>query len=138
MNWYFEVFRRFADYSGRSRRKEFWYFILFNFIILFSLIFSQDYLNTNDTMDKIINTISGIYFFILIIPLFGVIIRRLHDSGRSALFILIYFIPFVGAISLIVVLCLDSENGPNKYGENPKGIGNKKDEFEEINQHLVE
>ncbi len=137
MHWYLEVFKRFSDYSGRSRRKEFWYFMLFHFIILFSLASLQEnYIDSK--ANDVFSVLLGVYLLIVFIPFFGVIVRRLHDSGKSGWYLFIYLVPIVGPITTIVLLCFDSEYGPNKYGDNPKGIGNEKDEFEEINRHLIE
>ena len=63
-----------------------------------------------------------LFVFALIVPTYAVTARRLHDTGRSGLWILINFIPYIGGICLFVLTCLDSEPGTNKWGDNPKEI----------------
>jgi uncharacterized membrane protein YhaH (DUF805 family) len=63
------------------------------------------------------------------VPSLAVAFRRLHDTGRSAWWILIALVPFVGAIVLLVFTCLDSTPGPNQFGQNPKGVGNPAEQF---------
>ena len=71
-----------------------------------------------------------------IIPALAVTARRLQDVGKSSWFFLITFIPLVGSIWLLVLLCTDSVVGDNKYGPNPKGPGSV-DEIDEIGDYLV-
>ena len=108
------VFSKYADFSGRARRSEYWYFFLFNVLVYFVIsllgIFLQQWL---------INVLSGIYSFAVLIPTLAVSWRRLHDTGRSGLWFLLTFIP-IGQIVYIVFLCLDSQPGSNQYGPNPK------------------
>lgn len=119
MNWYLKVLREYFNFDGRARRKEYWMFILFNIIISWGLQGLSYALGS-----------SGLYFLALIygllvmIPGLAVTVRRLHDAGYSGWYVLVLLIPIIGAIWLIVLTCLDSEDGVNKWGENPKGIGN--------------
>lgn len=112
MNWYLLALRKYADFSGRSRRREFWMFVLVNVIIgaIVSLI------------DRAIGTyvLSTIYGLALIIPAFAVGARRLHDINRTGWWQLLPVIPIVGIIILIVWWAKDSNPGPNQYGPNPK------------------
>jgi uncharacterized membrane protein YhaH (DUF805 family) len=119
MNWYFEVLKKYAVFSGRARRKEYWYFVLFNIII--SLLFSF--------IDVLIGTfepqtgaglLGGIYTLAILIPSLAVAVRRLHDTGRTGWWLLIGFIPVIGAIVLLVFMVLDSEPETNEYGPSPK------------------
>lgn len=115
MEWYLTVLKKYAVFTGRARRSEFWYFVLFNFLISLGL----------STIGWIIGTsvLSYIYALFVLIPSIAVAVRRLHDTGRSGLWILLSFIPIVGAIILIVFSVEDSVPGDNQYGPNPKGIG---------------
>ena len=65
-----------------------------------------------------------IYAIVAIIPGIAMAFRRLHDTGRSACWLLLVLIPLIGAIVILIFYCLDSQPGTNKYGPNPKGIGN--------------
>ncbi|MBL4606269.1 MAG: DUF805 domain-containing protein [Pseudomonadales bacterium] len=121
MNWYIEVLKKYAVFSGRSQRKEYWYFLLFNLIALI-LFVSIDAAIGTFNVETGTGIISTIYMLAVLLPYFGVGIRRLHDTNRSGWWLLIGFIPIVGPIVLIVFFCLDSDPDENKYGENPKTI----------------
>jgi uncharacterized membrane protein YhaH (DUF805 family) len=112
MNWYTAVLKKYATFSGRARRKEYWMFTLINMIIITVL----------QIIDFTIGTmfISGIYSLIVFLPSLAVAVRRLHDIGKSGWWLLINIIPVIGFIVMIVFLVKDSEPGPNKYGPNPK------------------
>lgn len=112
MHWYTSVLKKYVAFTGRARRQEYWMFILFNIIV--SLVIAL--------VDYLIGTASVlgmIYSLAVLLPSLGVTVRRLHDTGRSGWWFLISFIPFVGAIILLVFLCQDSQ-GDNQYGANPK------------------
>ena len=116
MHYYVDVLKKYAVFSGRARRKEYWMFALFSFII--SIIISVVSPMLGDSMG-----IAGIvYLLAVIIPSIAVAARRLHDTGRSGWWQLIALIPIIGAIWLIVLLCLDSNQGDNVYGPNPKMV----------------
>ncbi|MER5203632.1 DUF805 domain-containing protein [Streptomyces sp. NPDC002825] len=113
MNWYLDVLKKYAVFSGRARRKEFWMFYLFNIIAVFILAIV-------DNVIGIYPALTGIYFLAVLLPYLGVTVRRLHDTGRSGWFILIGFIPLVGGIILLVFLATDGEQQQNAHGPNPK------------------
>ncbi len=139
MNYYVGVLKNYAVFSGRARRAEYWYFVLFNAIagIVLSII------------SKIIvdnrNILGGLYSLAILLPMIAVSIRRLHDTGKSGWWVLltlliiplpflllfIFFIPILGFLSLIclaalvwytILMCKDSNPGDNKYGPNPKSV----------------
>ena len=118
MNWYLEALKKYAVFSGRSRRKEYWYFFLFNLIISFVLGFIEGALGLFPDVDYSI--LGTIYSLAVLLPGLGVSVRRLHDTDRSGWWLLIAFIPLVGAIVLLVFMVQDSEPGDNRYGPNPK------------------
>jgi uncharacterized membrane protein YhaH (DUF805 family) len=111
MNWYLDVLKKYAVFEGRARRREYWMFFLFNFIVALVL----------GIVDGMLNTlfISTIYSLAVIIPSLAVGVRRLHDTGRSGWWWLIAFIPLIGAIVLLVFFVQDSVED-NEYGPNPK------------------
>ena len=114
MNWYLEVLRKYAVFSGRARRKEYWMFFLFNIIIAFVIGFVTGFagsvLGIGTTLS---NTTNIIYNLAVLIPSIAVGVRRMHDLGRSGWWILF---PVVN----LVFLCLDSQPDENEYGPNPK------------------
>ena len=117
MDWYLEVFRKYAQFSGRSRRKEYWMFTLFNILASVSLGIVDGILGLGDMG---FGLLSGIYSLAVIVPSLAVSIRRLHDTGRSGWWLLIALVPILGAIALLVFMVQDGEPGPNRYGPNPK------------------
>ena len=119
--------KRYADFNGRSRRAEYWMFALGIFITEF--VFGALFMATGGGRPggSAIGAIFGLLYFVvllgLLIPSLAVTFRRLHDTDRSAWWILIAFIPLIGAIALLVFYCLDGTPGPNKFGPDPKGRG---------------
>lgn len=117
MNWYVEVLKKYAIFEGRARRKEYWYFVLFSFIVTFALTIIDVLIGT---FGAGIGTLSGIYGLGVLIPSIAVGIRRLHDTNRSGWWLLIGLVPIIGPIVLIIFLALDSNPEENRYGGNPK------------------
>lgn len=115
MNWYIEVLKKYADFNGRARRKEYWMFVLFN--VIFAII-----LNVIDYLLGTSPIISLIYSLGVLIPGIAVCVRRLHDIGKSGWWYFISFIPIIGGIWLLILLCRDSQLEKNIYGLNPKEI----------------
>ena len=116
----------YANFNGRARRSEYWFFTLFNTIAIISLaIFSA-------VIGSFGFILVLIYFLGIITPLLALITRRLHDIGKSGWFYLVAFIPLVGGIWILVLFCTDSNYGPNQYGLNPKGLGNEKSDEQAI------
>ena len=93
MDWYLQALRKYAVFSGRARRKEYWMFVLVHIII--SIV-------------------------IFIVGSFAVAIRRLHDTGRSGWWLLVNCVPIIGGIILLIWMVKDSDEGKNQYGPNPK------------------
>ena len=115
------VLKKYSDFDGRSRRKEYWMFALFNviFIIVASLIDSLLGLTIGTYGFGVIYLV---YVLAMIVPGLAVGVRRLHDVGKSGWMILISFIPIIGAIWLLILFVTDSQPGDNEYGANPKGV----------------
>ncbi len=119
MNWYLEVLKKYAVFEGRSRRKEYWFFFLFNIII--SIVLSiVDGITGTFSAKAGLGLLSGIYSLAVLIPSLAVSVRRLHDISRSGWWLLIALIPLVGAIVLLVFMLQDGKAGQNQYGANPK------------------
>lgn len=113
MNYYLECFKKYATFTGRARRKEYWMFVLFN--VIASII-----LGIIESLCGIPFILTSLYALAVLIPNIAVIVRRLHDTGRSGAWWWIMFVPFIGGIWLLVLMCLDSEPTENQYGPNPK------------------
>jgi uncharacterized membrane protein YhaH (DUF805 family) len=115
MNWYLDVLKKYAVFSGRARRQEYWMFYLFYIIVAVVLGIVDGVLGTGGILGLL-------YVLGTLLPLFGVSIRRLHDTDRSGWWLLIGLVPAVGAIVLLVFFVLDSTPGENRFGSNPKGV----------------
>jgi len=115
MNWYLEVLKKYAVFSGRACRTEYWMFFLFNFIIAFALGFIEG-------IFKGPGVLGGLYSLAVLLPAIAVGARRLHDTGRSGWWLLISLIPVIGFIVILVFTVQDSQPGENPYGPNPKAI----------------
>ena len=118
---------RYAKFDGRATRSEYWYFILFYFILAL-IVTLVDVLVINPMLGLtpeqaqqggILQIILGLG---LLIPTLALTIRRLHDIGKSGWWLLIALIPIIGALVLIYFYVQDSQAGSNIYGENPKGV----------------
>ncbi len=122
MNYFIDCLtKKYACFSGRARRQEYWLFVLFNIIacIIVSVVSGVLVSVTNVTAFAFLG---AIYSLAVLIPGFAVFVRRMHDIGKSGWWWLIAFIPIIGAIVLIIFCCLDSQPGENQYGPNPKGL----------------
>src|ERR1700675_2863896 len=119
MNWYLGALKKYAEFAGRARRREYWFFVLFNLIISAVLSIIDMFVGTYSASAGI-GVLAGIYTLAVLLPGIGVSIPRLHDTGRSGWWLLIVLVPLVGAIVLLVFMLLDSQPGTNAYGPNPK------------------
>lgn len=113
--------KKYTTFKGRARRSEYWYFVLFQSIVLVIATILDNFvgLTFEYSFYGWLYLLCGLA---LLLPALGVGFRRLHDVGHSGWWILISLIPFVGAIVLLVFWCSDSQMGPNKYGESPKYV----------------
>jgi len=119
MNWYLEVLRKYAVFSGRARRKEYWFFLLFNLLIMFGLAFIDVAFGFyNEEVG--VGLLSGLYALAVLLPSLGVSIRRLHDTDRSGWWLLLLLVPLVGSIVLIIFFALDGTPDKNRFGDSPK------------------
>lgn len=114
----------YVDFNGRTDRKTFWIFnllvtLLFFAFAIISVIYGELFGIDESTLDNFIDITSTILSIALTPPSFGIAARRLHDIGKSAFWLLMLIIPIVGIIWLIYLFCKPSQEGPNKYGEQP-------------------
>jgi uncharacterized membrane protein YhaH (DUF805 family) len=118
-------FSKYATFSGRAPRSEYWYFTLFFYLIYFAY-FALDAIASQmpEVPARIIfaGAISLIFIIALlasILPHISVMVRRLHDTDRSGWWYWIALVPLVGAILLLVWFCTKGTEGPNRYGTDP-------------------
>lgn len=119
MNWYLGVLKKYAEFNGRARRREYWIFQLFNFLVVFVLVI-VDAASGNFSDLFGLGLLSGLYLLAVLLPCIAVSVRRLHDTDRSGWWVLLAGVPFVGAIVLIIFFLLDGTPGKNRFGESPK------------------
>lgn len=129
MEIYLKVLKEnYVNFRGRARRKEFWMFQLFLIIITTICIGLDNILGTVVAMDAgpfglIILPFGWLYFLCGIfhfLPSFSVLVRRLHDIGKSGWWFFIGYVPFIGIFWLLYLVCKDGDHGENSYGNNPK------------------
>ena len=111
MHWYFTPLKKYADFSGRASRSEYWMFNLWNALIAFALILIEG----GDT-----TVLAIIYVLAMILPIYAVSVRRLHDINMSSWWMLLSLIPILGFLFVIGTGCTDSDPNENQYGPNPK------------------
>ena len=113
MNWYIDVLKKYVEFTGRARRMEYWMFFLINFIITIAIAVIEAAVGSPGILHLI-------YALAVFLPALGVAVRRLHDTGRTGWWLLILLIPVIGPIVILVFFVLDSDEGDNMYGPNPK------------------
>lgn len=116
MNWYLDALKKkYADFTGRARRTEYWMFVLFSLIVAVGI----------GIVDGLITggILGIVYALAILIPSIAIAVRRLHDTNRSGWWVLVSLVPFIGFLILIYFLVLDSQPGDNQYGPNPKAVG---------------
>lgn len=128
IEWYKKVvFQNYANFNGRARRSEYWYFLLMNMICAITAMIIDNVIGI-----KIEPLPYGYIYLAYVLAVFfpglAVAVRRLHDIGKSGWYLLISFIPVIGAIWLIVLFCKEGDPGANDYGSDPKTS------FDEINE----
>ncbi|MFC3102107.1 DUF805 domain-containing protein [Altererythrobacter lauratis] len=121
MEWMLMPLRRYADFSGRSRRKEYWMFVLGAIIVALVIGAIEGLLGINQMIGGTYGPLSLLFVLAIIIPGIAVQVRRFHDQDRSGWFVLLGLIPFVGSIAVLVFMCLEGTRGDNRYGPDPKG-----------------
>ena len=115
MSYYFTCFKKYADFEGRARRKEYWTFTLTNYAIMIIM-----YCFLHDSLTMLISLLA--FLLVIAIPSLAVLVRRLHDVGWSGEHLLRGYIPIFGSIWLLVQTTTDSDCYENAYGECPKKI----------------
>lgn len=136
MEYMFMPYKRYFDFSGRSRRKEFWMYILFYCVVGFvatyldsalglggtttsSSEFGEGTMSFNYNMTG--GVLAGIWGLVNLIPMIAVSIRRLHDTDKSGWWLLLILLIVIGWIWLFVLYVTEGTRGPNRFGPDPKG-----------------
>lgn len=119
MDWVKRIYGKYADFSGRARRKEYWFFFLFFLLVLIGLSILDTLLGTYSESRQV-GLLAGLFWLGSLLPSIAVGVRRLHDIGRSGWWLLLAFLPLIGPVVLLVFAVLDSQPGDNAYGPNPK------------------
>lgn len=119
-----KCFRHYVDFSGRARRKEYWFFVLFNLLVYLALMTLCGIFIALESVEGIVLTYVLIVIFELgtLLPGIAVTVRRLHDLDKSGGFFFISFIPLGGPIWILVQMCRAGTVGENRFGVDPKAI----------------
>ena len=136
MEHMFAPLRRYAEFRGRSRRKEYWMWVLFVIVALFLLMYADAALGLGGRASGYAEggsigfnmtggLLTGLFALAVLIPGLAVGVRRLHDVGKSGWMLLLAVIPFVN-FYLLYLLVQPGDPGPNAYGPDPKGAGDAK------------
>ena len=121
-------FSNYANFSGRSRRSEYWWIVLFNFIVqlvtyspaYYMLMSAAAQSQEPSVLAYLLMGIYGLFALATLVPGFALIWRRLHDIGKSGASFFIFLVPIAGPIILLVWFLKDSDPNENQYGPNPK------------------
>ena len=133
MNWMLLPYRRYFEFTGRSRRREYWSFVLFYILVfvLLNVLFGTNELTRTPTGfgygSRLVGgggMIGGLFALVSFIPALALSVRRLHDQDRSGWMLLLGLIPFFGGFALFVLMCLEGTRGPNQHGPDPKNPSN--------------
>lgn len=112
MDWYIKAIQSYAIFEGRARRKEYWMFVLLNFVFAIVAMIAGYLLR--------IPFLAGIYFLFSFVPSISVSVRRLHDTNRSGWLLLLNFVPIIGPFLIFYWFCLEGSYEANQYGPPPK------------------
>ena len=121
MSWYLKALKNYVGFSGRARRREYWFFTLFSLLMTIALSI-LDLIIFNLSSETVLGMFTGAYALAVFIPTLAVAFRRLHDTGKSGWWSLINLVPGIGTFVFFVLLLLDSQPGENQWGPSPKAV----------------
>jgi uncharacterized membrane protein YhaH (DUF805 family) len=102
MNWYFDAWKRYAQFSGRASQKAFWMFFLVNGVISLMFVMLENFFQATWKIE-------ALYSLFVFLPMLSLTVRRLHDTNRSAWWLLVVLVPAIVMFVLLVLLALPSE-----------------------------
>lgn len=120
LEWMLLPLKRYADFSGRSRRKEYWMFVLGVFIAAILLSIVEGILGMSGMVGGVYGPLTTIFLLAVIIPSIAVQVRRFHDQDKSGWMVLLAFIPILGGLAVLIFMCLEGTRGTNRFGPDPK------------------
>ena len=120
MDWMLMPLRRYTDFQGRSRRKEYWMFLLGVIIAVLLLSLIEGALGLSVMVGGVSGPLTVLFFLAIIVPSIAVQVRRFHDQDKSGWFVLLSLIPIIGGLIVLVFMLLEGTRGPNRFGPDPK------------------
>ncbi|MEO6718101.1 MAG: DUF805 domain-containing protein [Novosphingobium sp.] len=132
MEWMILPYKRYFDFSGRSRRKEYWLYTLFTVLVFVAIVAvglagmpwsEMSNHSANPQPGPLLWGAIGtgaVFWLGTLIPSIAVTVRRFHDQNQSGWLYLLGLIPYVGGLVLIVFMCLEGTRGENRFGPDPK------------------
>ena len=113
------VFRKYPEFSGRAARTEYWWWTLFYFLVslVLGVIDGTMLFSSGGT-----GPLGAIATLVLLLPTIAVSARRLHDTDRSAWWLLLFFVPVIGLLVLLFFFVTKSDPGPNRFGDAPEDL----------------
>jgi len=118
MDYFLGAYKKYADFTGRARRKEYWMFILFYLIAVIVLSIIDGVIGTF-SMEAGAGLLSSIFLLGSLVPQIAITARRLHDINKSGWWQLLVIVPFIGAIVLFIFYILKGTDGDNRFGVDP-------------------
>lgn len=115
---YIRVLSKYAVFSGRATRSEFWWFWLAHVIVLFALAILTAVTGEPNSESSLLPLV--LYWFGTIIPFLALIVRRFHDRGYSGWMVLLGLIPFIGGIIVLIFMALPGDEWDNRHGPYPR------------------
>jgi uncharacterized membrane protein YhaH (DUF805 family) len=123
MKYYFKALRKYAVFSGRARRSELWYYLLFNWLVAGSIAFITWFIVAQSNPDAHLYAWAfSAYLIATTLPTWAVAVRRLHDIGLSGWWAFIAVAPFVGPLFVLVIGIANSQPGDNRFGPTEKDV----------------
>ena len=126
---------KFANFSGRARRSEYWYFKLLYYVFLFIIFIPLGFIKDEKQLNNVASIVYLVYSLIFLLPNLAVTVRRIHDTGRSGCYYFMIFIPIIGPFIIIYYCICDSQEEPNEYGPSPKYLEIKDTFLGKINKY---
>ena len=119
MDWMLMPLRRYTDFQGRSRRKEYWMFLLGVIIAVLLISLIEGALGLSGMVGGVYGPLTVLFFLAIIVPSIAVQVRRFHDQDKSGWFVLLSLIPIIGGLIVLVFMLLEGTRGPNRFGPDP-------------------